>query len=177
VAISSSFLANTPLQSGIESRPNASSIGISILVPCFQEEQNVADLIKRAVSVMENTDLGWEIVLVDDGSTDNTWKIIDTFSNQDSRIKGVRHLSNEGMVSAWHTALNHASGDWVVTIDADLQFAPEEIPRLMSEMQTGNYDLVQAIRKKHLESKYRFLLSVVFSRMLKFFFSVPFEDV
>jgi glycosyltransferase involved in cell wall biosynthesis len=175
--MSSSFSDNTPFTSGIESRPNSSAFGISILVPCFQEEQNVADLIKRAVSVMENTNLGWEIVLVDDGSTDNTWKIIEAVSKEDSRIKGVRHLSNEGMVSAWQTALNHASGDWVVTIDADLQFAPEEIPRLVNEMQNGDFDLVQAIRENHLESKYRVFLSVVFSRMLKLFFSVPFEDV
>ena len=151
--------------------------GLSILIPCFEEEKNIAELLTRIARVMNENTQRWEVVLVDDGSSDSTWEEIRKFAEKEERVKGVRHDSNRGIAAAWESALNQATLSWVLTMDADLQFAPEEIPKLLSEMNAGNYDLVQGKRMKRLDSRYRGTLSAVLSRFLKVIFRLPFEDV
>ena len=151
---------------------------ISILIPCFNEEENIPELIDRILPVMSRQDLSWEIVLVDDGSTDRTWEKISWFMKKVPQLIGVRHSSNRGIVAAWETALDNSRGNWVLTMDGDLQNAPEEIPLLINEMRKGGIDLVQGIRQERFEkSWYRNLLSTGFSRVLAFIFRVKLKDV
>src|SRR3990172_8924369 len=124
---------------------------LSILVPCYREEKNIPELWARISEVMKKEPISWEAVLVDDGSPDGTWEEIRKIAEKERRIKAVRHQSNKGMVGTWQTALENASGKWVVTIDADMQYAPEDIPKLMQAMGDGTYDLVQGIRTTRFE--------------------------
>jgi glycosyltransferase involved in cell wall biosynthesis len=151
--------------------------GLSILIPCFEEEKNIHKLLTRLIAVMQQTNLPWEAVLVDDGSTDSTWVEIRKAAGSDDRIKGFRHDRNEGIPAAWQSALNQASMEWVLTMDADLQFAPEEIPSLIAKMNEGKFDLIQGKRIKRLDSRYRGALSAILSRFLKIVFHLPFEDM
>jgi len=149
---------------------------LSIVIPCFREEKNIPELMMRVTGVMEKQTYPWEIILVEDGSPDHTWAQIERYTG-DPRIRGIRHEKNQGIVIAWETGLINARGIWVVTLDADMQYAPEDIPALVEEMQTGKYDLVQGVRIQRFESRYRAILSIVFSDLLKLLFSLPFEDI
>ena len=152
-------------------------IDLSILIPCFREEKNIPFLVDRIFKVMEKEELSWELVLLDDGSPDGTWEQISSFAAKDSRIQGVRHSSNQGIAPGWETLLKNSCGDWVVTMDADMQYAPEDLPKLIQRMKEGSYDLIQGIRVTRSESHYRNILSMFFSRLLKLVFRIPYEDI
>lgn len=122
---------------------------LSIVVPLFNEEESLPELtswIKKVVA--QNNIQEWELFFVDDGSTDNSWKIIESLCAENRQVKGIKFQRNYGKSAALQTAFEQTSGEVVITMDADLQDSPEEIPSLMKMILEDNFDLVSGWKKK-----------------------------
>ncbi|HNW51104.1 MAG TPA: glycosyltransferase family 2 protein [Prolixibacteraceae bacterium] len=120
---------------------------ISIVVPCFNESDGIREFYKVITSVIENK-YNYEIILVDDGSKDHTLKIIQELAQEDNHIKYISFSRNFGHQNAVKAGLDHASGDAVISLDADLQHPPQLIPQLIDKWQEG-YEVVYTIREEH----------------------------
>ncbi|MBI4689212.1 MAG: glycosyltransferase family 2 protein [Nitrospirae bacterium] len=133
---------------------------LSIIIPIYNEEENIAELSGRLADVLEK--LGtFEIIFVDDGSKDESWKIIRDIHEKDSRIKGLGFSRNFGHHTAITAGLDYANGNAVILMDGDLQDIPEEIPRLWKKFNEG-YDLVYGIRKEKKDSMFKNISSHIF---------------
>ena len=119
---------------------------LSVIAPCLDEEGNIDELVARTLRTFEEHAVRGEIVLVDDGSTDRTWNQIGSHTRRDSRVRGVRHATNQGIVAGWRTGLSASSGRLVCLIDSDLQNKPEDVARLYAAHR-HTHDLVQGVRK------------------------------
>ena len=151
---------------------------LSVVVPCFNEEKNLPTLVNRINHAMGSAGIPGELVLVNDGSRDGTGAAIDLLSRQFQNVRAVHHPVNRGIVEGWRSGLAASRGDLVLTTDADLQYAPEDIPLLYREMASGNWDLVQGWRRdREVPDRLRDLLSVGLSRMLQWVFSMDLQDV
>jgi len=119
---------------------------LSIVIPVFNEEENVKKLYSELKEVLDRIDYISEIIFVDDGSTDKTPEILEELSRTDKRIKLIFFSRNYGQTPAISAGIEHSSGDIIITIDADLQNDPSDIPVLLKEIESG-YDVVSGWRK------------------------------
>ena len=124
----------------------STSIYLSIVVPLYNEEESVEKLLLRILEVGRSFDFAYEIVLVDDGSTDKTWQIIEQLKSTTPHLKGIKLRRNCGQTSAMVAGFDHSSGKTIVTMDGDLQNDPSDIPMLLEKMEEG-YDIVSGWRK------------------------------
>jgi len=138
---------------------------ISIIVPCFNEEAVLPELFERLGSVAATWGMDYEIICVDDGSTDRTWELLKAQNQKDPRWRSLSFARNFGHQTAVSAGLFHATGDVVVAIDADLEDPPEEISRLLEKWREG-YDVVYAIRQKRKESWFKRLCYWAFYRLM-----------
>ena len=120
---------------------------ISVIVPLLNERESLPELCNRIAQACEGKGLSFEILLIDDGSTDGSWDCIKDLSAGDSRIGGVRFRRNYGKSAALYCGFERAKGDVVITMDADLQDSPEEIPELYRMIQEDGYDLVSGWKR------------------------------
>ncbi|MFV8270439.1 glycosyltransferase family 2 protein [Flavobacterium sp. GT2N3] len=127
-------------------------MNLSILIPLLNEEESLNELYHWIIKVMQSHNYSYEIIFLDDGSTDNSWTIIEGFANENPHVKGVRFMKNFGKSQALHAGFAKAQGDVIITMDADLQDSPEEIPGLYDMITNGNYDLVSGWKKKRYDS-------------------------
>ena len=127
-------------------------MNLSIIIPLLNEEESLQELHNWIVSVMKSQNYSYEVVFIDDGSTDNSWPIIEKLSHENSNIKGIRFLKNFGKSQALHAGFAIAKGDVVITMDADLQDNPEEIPELYDMIMTQQFDLVSGWKKKRYDA-------------------------
>ncbi|NJB72059.1 glycosyltransferase involved in cell wall biosynthesis [Saonia flava] len=125
---------------------------LSIVIPLLNEEESIKELHDWIVSVMQSNHFLYEILFIDDGSTDSSWEIISKLSAENPNAKGIKFLKNFGKSQALHAGFSSAQGDVVITMDADLQDNPEEIPELYSLITNENYDLVSGWKKKRYDS-------------------------
>jgi len=125
---------------------------ISVVIPLLNEAESLNELYNWIVSVMQSNRFSYEILFIDDGSTDDSWNIISQLSSKDTSVKGIRFLKNFGKSQALHAGFAKAIGDVVITMDADLQDNPEEIPELYQMITKENYDLVSGWKKKRYDS-------------------------
>ena len=125
---------------------------LSIIIPLLNEEESLQELHAWIVSVMQSKHFSYEVLFVDDGSTDTSWDIISKLSEKDPNVKGIRFQRNFGKSQALHAGFKAASGDVIITMDADLQDNPEEIPELFNLIQEDGYDLVSGWKKKRYDS-------------------------
>ncbi|MBQ4914815.1 glycosyltransferase [Maribacter sp. MMG018] len=125
---------------------------LSIVIPLLNEEESLLELHDWIVSVMQSNHFSYEILFVDDGSTDNSWSVISELSEQNANVKGIRFHKNFGKSQALHAGFKAAEGDVIITMDADLQDNPEEIPELYSLITTDGYDLISGWKKKRFDS-------------------------
>ena len=125
---------------------------LSIVIPLLNEEESLKELHDWIVSVMQSNHFSYEILFVDDGSTDNSWKIITELSQQNPSVKGIHFLRNFGKSQALHAGFKAVSGDVIITMDADLQDNPEEIPELYHMITHEGYELVSGWKKKRYDS-------------------------
>ena len=123
-------------------------VDISIIIPAKDEEESIPELCQWIARVMEEAGLRFEVLFIDDGSTDNTWMEITKANLMDPAFKGIRFNRNFGKSAALHTGFKAARGKVVVTMDADLQDSPDEIPELYKMVTEGGYDLVSGWKKK-----------------------------
>jgi glycosyltransferase involved in cell wall biosynthesis len=119
---------------------------VSIVIPTLNEEENVDDLYKALKSVLDSEDFDYEILFVDDGSTDRTVELLRPYEKKDDKVRLLCFRRNFGKAAAWAAGFDYAKGDVIVTIDADLQNDPKDIPKLVSYV--GEYDVVNGWRKK-----------------------------
>lgn len=127
-------------------------MNLSILIPLLNEEESLNELYTWIVKVMQTHIYTYEIIFLDDGSTDNSWQCIEQFAQENSNVKGIRFMKNFGKSQALHAGFARAKGDVIITMDADLQDSPEEIPGLYDMITNGNYDLVSGWKKKRYDS-------------------------
>ncbi len=125
---------------------------LSIVIPLLNEEESLTELHNWIVSVMQSNSYSYEIIFIDDGSTDNSWKIIQHLSVEIPHVKGIQFNRNYGKSQALHAGFIAAQGEVVITMDADLQDNPEEIPELYQLITQENYDLVSGWKKKRYDS-------------------------
>jgi len=151
---------------------------LSIIVPCFNEEANVEPFVQRTLDAVALEGIAAEILLVDDGSRDGTAAAIDAAARRHREVRGFRHPVNRGIADCWKTAASELSAPVVLITDADLQYAPEDIPRLVRSLEAGAADIVQGRRVAEGEGTvYRTALSEAFSALLNVLFHTRLRDV
>jgi glycosyltransferase involved in cell wall biosynthesis len=124
---------------------------ISIVIPLLNEDQSLPELEAWIAKVMEANNFSYEVLLIDDGSTDNSWEVIRSLSEKNRHIRGIRFRRNYGKSAALNIGFSEAKGDVVITMDADLQDSPDEIPELYRRVREENYDVVSGWKKKRYD--------------------------
>jgi len=127
-------------------------MNLSIIIPLLNEQESLPELHQWIVKVMTANNYSYEVIFIDDGSTDDSWKLIENLSKENPNVKGIRFLRNFGKSQALHAGFAKAKGDVVITMDADLQDSPDEIPELYNMVMDQNYDLVSGWKKKRYDS-------------------------
>jgi glycosyltransferase involved in cell wall biosynthesis len=127
-------------------------MNLSIVIPLLNEQESLPELHNWIVKVMQTHNYSYEILFIDDGSTDASWNVIEKLSHENPNVKGIRFLRNYGKSQALHAGFARAQGDVVITMDADLQDSPDEIPELFRLISEDNYDLVSGWKKKRYDS-------------------------
>ena len=126
---------------------------ISVVIPLFNEEESLPELLEWINRVMQKNSFTYEVILVDDGSTDNSWMVIEKLRENNNQVKGIRFRRNYGKSAALNEGFKAAEGDVIITMDADLQDSPDEIPELRSMIVNDKYDLVSGWKKKRYDNK------------------------
>ena len=124
---------------------------ISVIIPLYNEEESIVELFEWIKKVMLRENYSYEVIFISDGSTDNSWKIIEGLSLQNENVRGIKFRRNYGKSPALYCGFNEAKGDVVVTMDADLQDSPEEIPDLYKMIMEQDYDLIPGWKQKRYD--------------------------
>lgn len=127
-------------------------MNLSIVIPLLNEAESLPELHDWITKVMQENNFTYEILFIDDGSKDDSWKIIANLSTTNTNVKGIRFQRNFGKSQALHAGFAQAAGDVVITMDADLQDSPDEIPGLYNMITTEGYDMVSGWKKKRYDS-------------------------
>ncbi|MEP6467371.1 MAG: glycosyltransferase family 2 protein [Parafilimonas sp.] len=126
---------------------------LSIVIPLYNEEESVPELCDWIVRVVNTNNYSYEIIMIDDGSTDSSWDVIERISAVNSNIKGIKFQRNYGKSAALNEGFKAAKGNVVITMDADMQDSPDEIPELRRMIREDNFDLVSGWKKKRFDNK------------------------
>lgn len=127
-------------------------MNLSIIIPLLNEQESLPELHSWIVKVMHANNYTYEIIFIDDGSTDASWQTIENLSKENPCVKGIRFLRNFGKSQALHAGFAKAQGDVIITMDADLQDSPDEIPGLFQMITEQDFDLVSGWKKKRYDS-------------------------
>ena len=153
-------------------------IEVSVIAPCLNEEENIEPLVKRINKALNKARINGEIILINDGSKDDTLSILKKVKSKTKNLIIINHNKNKGIVEAWKSGLRKATGRYVITTDSDLQYLPEDIPRLYKKIKGSKFDLVQGRREKDEEKNFiRDSLSVSLSFILNRIFSMKLKDI
>lgn len=127
-------------------------MNISVVIPLLNEQESLTELHDWIANVMQSNRFSYEILFIDDGSTDDSWLVIKQLAQQNNAVKGIRFSKNFGKSQALHAGFEKAQGDVVITMDADLQDNPDEIPELYNMITNNRFDLVSGWKKKRYDS-------------------------
>jgi len=127
---------------------------ISIIVPLYNEEESLPKLFEWIERVMNDHNYTFEVIFVNDGSSDKSWEVIESLQLKSQNVRGIKFRHNYGKSPALYCGFRAAKGDVVITMDADLQDSPDEIPELFSMIKIDNYDLVSGWKKKRYDSTF-----------------------
>ena len=130
---------------------NTDQYQISVVIPLFNEEESLPELTSWIERVMSEHNYTYEIILVDDGSKDSSWQVIESLSEKNPAIRGIKFRRNYGKSAALHEGFTASRGDVVITMDADLQDSPDEIPDLYNMITVDGFDLVSGWKKKRFD--------------------------
>lgn len=130
-------------------------MNISIVIPLLNEEESLDELYDWIAKVMQSNRYSYEILFIDDGSTDASWQVIENLSEKDKNVKGIQFLQNYGKSQALNAGFKKVKGDVIITMDADLQDSPDEIPELYNLITNDGFDLISGWKKKRYDSKIR----------------------
>jgi glycosyltransferase involved in cell wall biosynthesis len=129
----------------------AEKIEISIVVPLYNEVESLPELHEWIVSVMEKNNFTYEILFIDDGSKDGSWGVVQMLSQKDSNVRGIKFQRNYGKSAALQKGFEAIKGEFVVTMDADLQDSPEEIPEMIRMIKEDGFDMISGWKKKRFD--------------------------
>ena len=129
----------------------SNKLDISVVVPLYNEEESLPELVAWIDRVAQNNKLSYEIIMVDDGSSDNSWAVVEQLKERYPAIKGIRFARNYGKSAALYCGFEEAEGEVVFTMDADLQDSPDEIPEMRRMILEDGYDLVSGWKKKRYD--------------------------
>ena len=124
---------------------------ISVVVPLYNEEESLPELHAWIKRVMSTNNFSYEVIFINDGSTDNSWQIIEQLADKHTEVKGIKFRRNYGKSPALYCGFAQAEGDVVITMDADLQDSPDEIPELYRMITEDGYDLVSGWKQKRYD--------------------------
>jgi glycosyltransferase involved in cell wall biosynthesis len=136
---------------------------ISVVVPLYNEEDSLPELTTWIDNVMNSNGFSYEVLLVDDGSTDSSWEVVEDICRKNPSIRGIKFRRNHGKSAALFCGFDAAKGDVVITMDADLQDSPEEIPGLYHMIKEEKYDMVSGWKKKRFDPLIKTLPSKLFN--------------
>ena len=125
---------------------------VSIIIPLFNEDESLPELTAWIERVVNANNLSYEIIMIDDGSTDNSWNVIEQLSTNNSNIKAIKFQRNYGKSAALNEGFKAALGQVIITMDADMQDSPDEIPELRKMIIEGDYDIVSGWKKKRFDN-------------------------
>ncbi len=149
---------------------------LSVIIPLYNEVESLPELHRWISKVMEANGFSYEIILIDDGSNDGSWQWIERTSAEDSCVKGVRFRRNYGKSAALHTGFEEAKGDVVITMDADLQDSPDEIPGLFAMVKERGFDLVSGWKKKRYDPLSKTLPSKLYNATASYVTGIKLHD-
>ena len=130
---------------------NRNPMDLSVVIPVYNEEESIAELAGWIERTCSENKIDYEIIFIDDGSSDSSWKVISDLSMQNCAVKGIKFRRNYGKAAALHSGFMEAKGEVVITMDSDLQDSPDEIPGLMKMIREDGYDLVSGWKKKRYD--------------------------
>ena len=157
------------------SAANVERPDVSIIVPAYEEAESLPELADELRAACEETGLSFRVWIVDDGSRDDTWRVVQRLHEKDPRVAGLRFRRNYGKSAALSIGFNRAQGRYVATIDADLQDDPSEIPRLIDTLEQG-YDLVSGWKKDRKDPLSKTIPSRFFNWVTRHFSGLPLHD-
>ncbi len=149
---------------------------VSIVVPLYNEEESLVELLDWIKRVMEQSQLSYEVVMVDDGSKDKSWQVVNDLKKKHQEIKGIKFQKNYGKSAALHTGFQEVEGDVIITMDADLQDSPEEIPELYRMIKEEGFDLVSGWKKKRHDPFSKRFPSKIYNRLVRMMTGIKLHD-
>ncbi len=149
---------------------------ISVVIPLYNEDESLKELNDWIIRVMEANRYSYEIVYIDDGSTDGSWRVIETLSEKNPNVKGIKFLRNYGKSAALNEGFKMTSGDVVITMDADLQDSPDEIPELFKMIMEDGYDMVSGWKKKRYDPISKTIPSKFFNQSTRWLSGIKLHD-
>ena len=129
-------------------------MNISVVIPLFNEEESLPELAEWIERVMKENGFSYEVIMVDDGSTDDSWRVIEDLGTKNDRFKGIKFQRNYGKSAALNEGFKAASGAVVITMDADMQDSPDEIPELYNMIVNDRFDMVSGWKKKRFDNTF-----------------------
>jgi glycosyltransferase involved in cell wall biosynthesis len=154
--------------------PDARAIDVSVLVPAKDEAGNLALFMAQAATAFAGTGVRFEVIVIDDGSEDDTWSVLQRLTTQYDFLRVARHRVRRGIADALRTGYLRARGDVLVFYPADLQFKPEDIPRLAAPILAGESDMVTGFKQGDYEKKF---VSRIYNGLSRALFHVPVKDL
>lgn len=149
---------------------------ISVVIPLYNEEESLPELFDWIKRVMEKHNFTYEVIFINDGSTDNSWRVIEELSRKSPHVKGIKFRRNYGKSPGLHCGFQKACGDVIITMDADLQDSPDEIPELYRMIKEDGYDLVSGWKKKRYDPLSKTIPTRLFNATARKFSGVKLHD-
>ena len=153
-----------------------SMLDISVIVPLFNEEESLPELMEWVDKVMKKESFSYEVIFVDDGSKDKSWEVVENLSRKFSTVRAEKFIRNYGKSAALSVGFDKAVGDVVITMDADLQDSPEEIPGLFKMIKEDGFDLVSGWKKKRYDPLGKRLPSKLFNGVTRRISGIQLND-
>jgi len=149
---------------------------LSVVVPLFNEDESLAELVEWVLKVVKKENLSTEIILIDDGSKDRSWEVIEELQQKYPEVKGIKFRRNYGKSAALNIGFKEAKGRVVITMDADLQDSPDEIPELVDLIKNQGFDLISGWKRNRHDPLSKTLPSRFFNGVTRWISKIPLHD-
>jgi len=160
--------------SSLRTTSSSHGVDVSVLVPAKDEAENLPLFMEQAAVAFASSQYTWEVIVIDDGSVDDTWAVLHRLTNQYSFLRPVRHRAQRGIADALRTGYLHSRGSVLVFYPADMQFKPEDIPRLVAPILADDADMVTGFKEGKYEKQF---VSRIYNALSRMLFHVPVKDL